>query len=197
MSTETIKVDDDLREDLSFMETLRWGRKEFTERICAASAVTDERIVKVLRLEATYQIAEFIYLLAANEINTEDDLRRLADIHSKYVDLLTKDTMKMSRLGLTRERLLDAIFTADTLPRLLENWRDYPGSIDQSNLARLLVTVMSSETCRKVVVACEKAGFLQRKRTSYGTMLVRSTGQMERIFGGCIREMRMHLQQKG
>jgi len=197
MSTNTIKVDDDLRADLSFMETLRWGRKEFTDRICAASGVTDERISRDLRLEATYQFAEFLYLLVANEISTEDDLKRLADIHNQYIVSLAKDTVKMKRLGLKMDRLLDAIFTADTLPRLLDNWRDSPGSIDQSNLARLLVSVMSSETCRKVVVACEKAGFLQRKKTFYGTMLVHSTGQMERIFGGCIREMRTHVQQKG
>jgi hypothetical protein len=190
MSKKSIKVDDDLRADLSFIETLRWGRKEFTDRLCAASAVANEQTVSIIRLEATYQFAEFLYLLSANEINTADDLERLADMHNQYVVSLTKDTVKMRRLGLKMERLLDAIFTADTLPRLLQNWRDRPGDIDQANLGRLLVTVMADETCRKVVLACAQAGFLQREKTPYGNVLVRSTGQMEKIFGGCIRDMR-------
>src|SRR6266852_3395645 len=76
----------------------------------------------------------------------------------------TKDETKMDRLGLAGDRLLDAMFTADTLPRLLQNWREQPGAIDQSNLARFLATVMSTETCRKVAVACGTAGFLNRER---------------------------------
>jgi hypothetical protein len=89
---------------------------------------------------------------------------------------------------------LDAIFTADTMPRLLQNWRDNPGAIDQSNLARLLVGVMSTETCRKLVIAFAEAGFLKRERTPFGTIIVSSTGLMEHIFGYCVREMRLQIQ---
>ena len=52
-----------------------------------------------------------------------------------------------------RERALESMFTADTMPRLLQHWRESAGAIDQSNLARLLMGVMSTETCRKVVLA--------------------------------------------
>jgi hypothetical protein len=85
------------------------------------------------------------------------------------------------------------MFTIDTLPRLLENWRDRPGEFDQSNLARLLAVVMSTETCRRVVVACEKAGMVVRKKTSYGTILISSTGVLEDTLAGCVREARLRI----
>jgi len=40
----------------------------------------------------------------------------------------------------------------------------------QSNLARFLAALMSTETCRKIVVACAQAGFLLRERNPYGTI---------------------------
>jgi hypothetical protein len=104
-----------------------------------------------------------------------------------------KDPAKIARLGLTAARLIDAMFTADTMPRLLQNWRERPGAIDQSNLARLLVLVMSTETCRKVVMACSTAGFLARERTAYGTALIFSNGRIENVFGSCIRDLRRRL----
>jgi hypothetical protein len=49
---------------------------------------------------------------------------------------------------------------------------------------------MSAETCRKVVVACADAGLLLRERTSYGTVLIVSTGVLEDTLGRCLREAR-------
>jgi len=183
--------EDELVRDLKFLEILRWGRKEFSDRICQNSGTQAEQVLGVLRLDATYQFSEFFYLLQAHHIETADHLERLAELHNKYIVGLTKDKEKMGRMGLRLDRLLDAIFTADTMPRLLQNWSEKPGCIDQSNLARLLVGVMSAETCRKIVVACTEAGFLRRERTPYGTILVGSSGALERIFGECLREMRL------
>ena len=114
----------------------------------------------------------------------------LAELHNQYLVELTKDRVKLARLGLNRERLLDAIFTADTMPRLLLHWAGKPGTLDQSNLARFLAVLMSTETCRKVVVACAQAGFLLRDRSPYGTMFVRSAGTLERLFAQCLRDLR-------
>jgi hypothetical protein len=179
--------------DLALLESLRWSRMVFVERICAESANQDESVLSMLRLEPTYQLAEFYYLLGARRLATEEHIQMLADAHNQYIVELTKDQDKMDRLGLSPERALDAMFTGDTLPRLLHNWRERPGSIDQSNLARFLVAVMSTETCRKVLVACERGGFLERERTPYGTMLVTSRGVLERIFGSCLRDLRARI----
>ncbi|PWT89665.1 MAG: hypothetical protein C5B56_06710 [Proteobacteria bacterium] len=184
----------DLEADLALLEILRWGRKEFVERLCRESRSDDEATLDVLRLEPGYHFAEFFYLLRARAIASAEDLEVLAELHNRYIVELTKDAGKMARLGLKLERLLDAIFTADTMPRLLQTWREHPGAIDQSNLARLLVAVMSTETCRKLVVACSEAGFLERSRTPFGTVVVSSTGALERIFGACLRDMRLRIE---
>jgi len=191
MSHENLFADRaQLMADLSMIETFRWYRMIFTERLTAASASQNDEILEMLRLEATYQLAEFYYGLKAHGIETEADIEKLADAHNDYIVGLTNDAAKMRRLGLKKDRLLDAMFAAETRPRLVENWRQRPGAIDQSNLARLLVVVMSAETCRRVVVACAEAGFLERKDTIYGTKLIVSTGVLEDTLGLCLREAR-------
>jgi hypothetical protein len=182
-----------LMADLDMIEVLRWYRMVFAERLVARSASQDEEVLATLRLEATYQLAEFYYVLKAREIRSEAQIRALAELHNQYIAGLTRDPAKMRRMGLKEERLLAAIFTADTLPRLVQNWRERPGAFDQSNLARLLAVAMSAETCRKVVVACAEAGLLVRERTSYGTILIVSTGGMEETLGRSLREARQRV----
>jgi hypothetical protein len=179
-----------LEPDLALLESLRWARKQFLDRVCEESVSRDEDVLATLRLEATYQVAEFFYLMRARGVESEEQIRMLAELHNEYVVDLTKDPAKSGRLGLRRDRLLDAIFTADVLPRLVQQWAERPGTLDQSNLARFLAALMSSETCRKVVVACGEAGFFVRDRSPYGTVLVRSVGTLERLFAQCLRELR-------
>ncbi len=140
-----------------------------------------------------YEFSEFFYLLKARKIETSDDIRNLAEAHNAYLTELTRDDSKMRRIGLKRDRLLLAIFTSDTLPRLIQNWKDQAGAIDQSNLGRLLVTIMSVETTRKLVVGAAKAGFLHREKTPYGTFVVRSNGKMEDVYGRVVRDLRINL----
>lgn len=173
--------------ELDLLESLRWAQKEFVDHLCASSCAQNDRVLAILRLEATYDFAEFYFLIQARGIETEQDIKALAELHNQYIVDLVKDELKLKRLGLSHERALEAMFTSDTMPRLLENWRERPGSIDQSNLARLLMSVMSTETCRKIVVACGEAGFLDRKKTPYGTIIVSSNGKLESIFGNYIR----------
>jgi hypothetical protein len=180
--------------DLGLLESLRWARKEFQERICEKSASRDPDVLATLRLEATYQMAEFLYLLRARGIASEEQIRMLAELHNACVVDLTKDPAKAARLGLSRDRLLDAMFTADTLPRLTQHWAERPGTIDQSNLARFLAALMSAETCRKVIVACSEAGFLARDRSAHGTILVRSLGIVERLFAQALRDLRQRVE---
>jgi len=118
----------------------------------------------------------------------------LAELHNQYIVELTKDPAKVVRMGLNQDRLLEAIFTADTLPRLVHHWAERPGTLDQSNLARFLVALMSVETCRKVIIACSQAGFLVRDRSPYGTILVRSVGTLERLFAHNLRDLRRRIE---
>ncbi len=180
--------------DLLVLERLQRFRVDFAEQICAASKTGSLEVLAALQLDAMHPFAEFYFLLRARGIDSEADLARLADAHNAYIVALSKNREKVERLGLKPERLMQAIFTGDTLPRLLGTWRDHPGSIDQSNLGRFLVAVMSTETARKLVVACSEAGFLDRVRTPFGTVVVRSTGVMEKVYGICLRELRLGVQ---
>ncbi|MET0866904.1 MAG: hypothetical protein ABWY35_02305 [Pseudorhodoplanes sp.] len=183
-----------LTRDLGLIESLQWFRKEFFDRLCRASTTSEPDVVFVLRMEAAYQLAEFFYLLRAHAIATEEQMRMFAQMHNQYIVDLTKDEVKMERLGLKADRLLDSMFTSDTLPRLLHHWAEKPGTFDQSNLARFLAVLMSTETCRKVVVACERAGFLTRVRSPHGAVLVQSNGGLEALFGQCLRDLRGRLE---
>ena len=129
MSANDVFADIAEREaDLALLETLRWGRKEFLNRICEASESRDDDVLATLRLESTYQIAEFFYLLRMNRVDSPEQIQMLAELHNQYIVDLTKDAAKTARLGLSRDRLLDAIFTADTMPPLVHQWTEPAGT---------------------------------------------------------------------
>lgn len=176
--------------DLMLQECLLWSRAELFDRLTTASLSQDQGTLETLRLDAMSQFVEFFYLIRARKIETTEQITRLAEIHNEHIDILCRDAPKMKRLALRKDRLLDAIFTSDTMPRLTEVWKLHPGRIDQSNLARFLATTMSTETCRKLVIASAEAGFLSRSKSAYGAVLVQSTGIMERVFGGVLRDLR-------
>ena len=97
-----------LTRDLALIESLQWFRKEFFDRLCAASAAAEPDVVSTLRMEAAYQLAECFYLLRAHEVVSEEQLRLFAQMHNQYIVDLTRDAAKMDRLGLKADRLLEA-----------------------------------------------------------------------------------------
>jgi hypothetical protein len=180
----------DAEKELAALEHMRRARMNFEERICAASAARDEAILEGLRLESMFEFAEFYFAIRVMGFIEPDDVTLLAKAHNQRIFDLEKNPAELRRRRLTKERILKAMFTADTLPRLESCWRESPGALDQSNLARFMAPQMSSETTRKLVVACTAAGFLNRRESVFGTIVVVSTGVMEDIFGQCMREMR-------
>lgn len=186
-----------LQADLVLLEHLKSGRKAFVEELCSASLQQNEDVLSALRMESTYMVAEFFYLLRAHGIRTAEQLQRLAELHNHYISDLIADKARMARFGLSSDRLLDAIFTGDTMPRLIQQWSERQGALDQSNLARFLVTLMSAETCRKIVVGCEQAGFLHRERTRAGAAIILSSGIIEGIFARYVRGLRQAIAKDG
>ena len=176
--------------DLAALEHMRRARMNFGVRICEASATQDDDILEDLRLESMFEFTEFYFTIRVLGFNAPDDIAILAQVHNQRIVDLEKNPAAMRQRRLTKERILKGMFTADTLPRLESCWREAPGALDQSNLARFLLPQMSSETTRKLVVACTAAGFLNRRETVFGTMVVISTGVMEDVLGQCMREMR-------
>lgn len=176
--------------DLAALEAMRRARMNFEERICEASATQDEAILEGLRLESMFEFAEFYFAIRVMDFTAPEDIGLLARAHNQRIVDLEKNRAEMRRRKLTKDRVLKGMFTADILPRLESCWREAPGALDQSNLARFLAPQMSPETTRKLVVACTASGFLTRRDTGFGTVVVISTGVMEDVFGSCMREMR-------
>ncbi len=138
-----------------------------------------------------FECAQFFFTISVMGLNGPNDAALLADFHNEHLDRLLSDEAGLKRRGLSRERVLWAIFTADTKPRLELIWDERPGSLDQSNLARLLVAQMSSETARKITEAAEAVGFVTRRRHAFGATVVSSTGIMERVMSESLRQMRL------
>ena len=148
------------------------------------AAIQDRHFAAQLRQEPVYQMAEFFFLLRAFRLDREDKVRRYAELHNRHLEELQADRTKMRRLGLSPTRVQKGKFSPDSNPKLVENYRSGDGAIDQSDLSRLLIEVMSPETCRKTAVTLTEAGYLERRRSPYQSVLVRSTGALERIFAG-------------
>ena len=143
------------------------------------------------------QIAEFFFLLRAFGLDSEEKIRRYAELHNQHLEELQADRAKMRRLGLSPTRIRKGMFSPDSIPKLVENYRAGEGAIDQSDLSRLLIEVMSPETSRKMVVMLTEAGYLERWRSPYQSVLVRSTGALERIFAMSLRHVRSALATDG
>jgi hypothetical protein len=182
----------EIEKDFSALDCVHRARFNFALRICEASISDDEdNVLSYLRLDKMFEFAEFFFTLKAMGLRDNGDIAVLADLHNVRIDKLLRDPGALARRGLRKDRLLDAIFTSDVRPRLDMIWNEQPGAIDQSNLARLLVTQMSSETTRSLAVASEKAGLLSRRRHPTGATVVLSTGVMEDVLEACLRDMRL------
>lgn len=190
-----LALDCEIEKDIAALKAYRSGRYDFNIRIVEASQDKSENVLGMLRTDAMYQIAEWFYLLWGFRIKTADEFDGLIERHNEYVASLLDDPSKMKRMGLARDKLLNAIFDGETRPRVLKVWADEPGTIDQSSMARFLVALMSDETARKALVAAGKAGFLQRQPSVFRLTLVKSTGVMEKLYGKCLRDVRLSVQQ--
>lgn len=180
----------ELTADLAFMETLQHMKAHFQRAVSKAADTDDPEVLLALRQESLYQLAEFLFALRGYELNDAAKLQKLASLHNDHLLAIRSDRERMRQYGLSIDRLESALFTGDVMRKLVANYEAAPGAIDQSDLARFLVTVMSAETCRKLIVACEKATFLERSRLPYGAVLVRSNGVLEDIVGSTLREAR-------
>jgi hypothetical protein len=177
--------------DFAALGLITRAHVDFERRICAASISQDERVLDQLRLDKMWEFAEFYYSFVAMGLDGPEDIDILAELHNDRLTHLLRDENALERRGLRKDRLLDAIFTSDTLPRLRQFWRDRPGALDQSNLGRFLVTQMSAEKARQIVKAGEAAGFLSVTDHPFGAKIIISNGVMEQALGDSLRDMRL------
>ena len=185
--------DGETMRDIRTCEALHEARAAFQDALVKESVVRDRHFAAQLRQEPVHQMAEFFFLLRAFQLDDGEKVRRYAELHNEHLLGLQADPIKMRRLGLSPTRVRRGMFSPDSIPKLVENYRAGDGAIDQSDLARLLIEVMSPETCRKTAVTLTEAGYLERRRSPYQSVLVRSTGALERIFAHSLRHVRSTL----
>ena len=193
VGSEPFTDESETMRDIRTCEALHEAKAAFQDALVEGSAVQDRHFVAQLRQEPPYQIAEFFFLLRAFRLDSEEKIRRYAELHNQHLEGLQADRAKMRRLGLSPTRVGKGVFSEESIPKLVENYRAGDGAIDQSDLSRLLIEVMSPETCRKTAVVLTEAGYLERRRSPYQSVLVRSTGALECIFARSLRHVRSTL----
>ncbi len=184
---------DETMRDIRTCEALHEARAGFQEALVAGAASQERHFVRQLRQEPVYEMAEFFYLIRAFRLDSAASIERYAGLHNRHLQALHADPAKLHRLGLTRTRVEKGLFAPESIPKLVENYRAGGGAIDQSDLSRLLIAVMSPETCRKTAVVLTRAGYLERRLSPYRSVLIRSTGTMERLFARSLRHVRSAL----
>ena len=122
---------DSVAKDIAVLQLYRNARLKFNAQIVAASHDKSPGIITALRSDATYQLAEFYYLLSGFGIKAPSEFDELIERHNEYISALLTDPEKMQRMGLSKERLLASIFDGEMRPRLLKIWSDDPGALDQ------------------------------------------------------------------
>ena len=183
--------------DIRVCEAIHEARSAFQEALVAGSAIQERHFVRQLRQAPVYQMAEFFYLVRAFRLDSEEKVRRYAELHNRHLEAVRADPVKLHRLGLSPTRVQRGMFSPDSIPKLVENYRSGDAAIDQSDLSRLLIEVMSPETCRKTTVTLTEADYLERRRSPHQSVLVRSTGAMERLFARSLRHVRHALADDG
>jgi hypothetical protein len=139
---------------------------------------TDE--IDLLKGSYTYSVAEFYYIIEELNFNYKAKIRSYLHRHNSDMSELLSDRVKRERAGMTIQRVKASLFSPTQIERVVEHVVDGRLRLDQSDLGRLLSQAISTETCRKTVVALAKGGLLNR--INIGQVLVVSTGHLERYY---------------
>lgn len=146
----------------------------FQDRLMQLSLSREEKVVAQLRRDDLPAFAGFFYAIDAMGLTAPDDSLVLLDFHAARAPA-------------------GPFFDDVELLRLEEIWRDRPGALEQSMLARFLAPAMSEAVSHRLVGACEAAGFLLRKATVRNAVIVVSTGMMEESLADCLRDLRLDI----
>lgn len=114
----------EIEKDFAALDIMSKARFNFERLICAASRSQDEAVLESLRLEKMFEFAQFFFTIDALGLKGPNDAGLLADLHNDQLEKLLKDKIALRRRGLTADRVLKAIFTSDTKPRLEQIWRE-------------------------------------------------------------------------
>lgn len=138
-----------------------------------------EETLACVRSDAAFQIAELFFVL--NELGVVDAQRfRLHTAsHNARIAVLLRLPQRERSPALSDRRLRNALLHESHLA-FIDEVSQRRLKLDQSSLGRLLVEVMSPESCRRATVGLANGGLLRRRHA--GKQLVWSGGTLEAMF---------------
>jgi hypothetical protein len=188
--------------ELQCLTAISEGRRYFFEKIVAHAmshfrpsepdrALDD--VIAVLRTDNSYYLAEFFYLAKELNLRDPDIFRMLLHKHNTDMGRLQGDKLKVKLMGIRSvERVNGAVFSEEQMKKIFnDNGLDADGEIplDQSDISKLVATLMSFETCRQTILAFYESQLLNedpppdnKNRTKRGKVLVSSPGFLEEYF---------------
>lgn len=186
--------------DVYLLEQISRSRRFFNEslieslesRPSSTDNISDD-VLEKLSSQAVYEIAQFYFLLKTFGVTSHDALSQFIDSHNQRIAELIADRRRCRYLGLTPQRLEKALYGADAREKLLlqcGHGAAFRVRLDQSDLARFMVEIMSPETCRVAVLALIAAGYFTLEPGLYRAKRLVSSGGLEAMFGAHLTYLR-------
>jgi hypothetical protein len=168
---------------MACLSAIRKGRAWLDAKIVehmGGLSVTEE---KAVRGEYAYNVSEFFYVSRELGLLHRERLQRLIARHNADMKELLRDPSRARNMGLSPQRVGEAIFSPDQETKILED-QPVDGQealqLDLSDMSKLLAPLMSEESCRKILRYMAKAGLL--KTRGKGRVFVSSPGLLEEYF---------------
>ena len=180
-------------DDIETVKAMRAARQAFSDGIVAAARSHERELLRRLKSDSVFQIAEFFFLLQCHGIVNVKQVKAFARLHNEYLRNAMNTPEKLERIDRTKSQLDGAFFSDIGIEKLGENFQRTPPSFDQSDLCRFLVTQQSFENCRRSLKILREAGLLEAERIAYGSLILHSRGLLEQVYGNHIGTLRAML----
>lgn len=170
---------------VALREAREWFQTEIVQKARAydgskAKAELTEEDFDLLRGNEAFQIAEFYYLLQQFNLADPQRIRQFLYRHNDDMSAMIADKEKRIAMGLSASRLEEGIFSETQIEKVVQQISEGKLRLDQSDLGRLLCSLLSVEITRKSVVALARGGWLTRVKI--GHVLIVSSGVLEACF---------------
>ncbi|MEM7216212.1 MAG: hypothetical protein AAF423_11775 [Pseudomonadota bacterium] len=155
-----------------------------------ASESQEILLLKALRSDNVFSMAEFLFLLRNFEMDKEQErLGSYLEAHNVQMKELIDNSEKRLLLGLDIQRLKRGTFSPTQIMKAKANLTLPRPGLDQADIQRLTVLLFSPETGRRVLGQLESAGFITRESTPYQNKIIQSNGTVEREFARYLEEL--------
>ena len=136
--------------------------------------------VDVLRGNGTYHIAEFYYCVQEYNLGDRQNIIFFLKSHNEGMQEYISNKENCDLIGFSKSGAEEAIFSEVQIEKVVQNISGNTLRLDQSDVGRILLPMISPETTRKALVTLDKGGLITRIKI--GQVLIVSTGTLEKYF---------------